>query len=156
MDNNPMVNVVNNPGVNVANNLVQNNAVEGMINYALENPDQAVAIAFMKKAYDHIDKLITELYNNPWTLFRNPKYGIQLWICSAVYRLYIRYKKELPSDLLDFIWVNVPNIAASDINALYNFACKITNFLIKLGDKSCKAIVGKVSNSFGGRLLVTA
>ena len=42
------------------------------------------------------------------------------------------------------------------IHALYNFACKITNFLIKLGDKSCKAIVGKVKKSFGGRLLVTA
>ena len=128
MDNNPMVNVVNNPGVNVANNLVQNNTVEGMINFALENPDQALVFAIMTKAYQHIDKLITELYNNPWTLLRNPRYGIQLWICSAVYRLYIKYKRELPSDLLDFIWVNVPNIAAGDINALYNFACEITNF----------------------------
>lgn len=146
----------NNPTVNVENNLGVNETVEMVINYALENPDKALAIACMKKAYDHVNKLISELYNNPWTLFRNPKYGIQLWICSAVYRLYIRYKKELPSDLIDFIWVNVPDIATGDINALYNFACKIVNFLIKFGDKSCKAIVGKVTNSFGGRLLVTA
>lgn len=148
MDNNPTVNVVNNLGVN--------ETVETVINYALENPDKAVAIACMKKAYDHVNKLISELYNNPWTLFRNPSYGIQLWLFSAVYRLYIRYKKELPPDFIDFVWVNLPDIATGDINALYNFACKIVNFLIKLGDKSCKAIVDKVSNSFGGRLLVTA
>ena len=156
MENNPMVNVVNNSGVNAANNLVQKNAVEGMINYALENPDQAVLIACMKKAYDHIDKLITELYNNPWSLFSNPTYAIQLWLCSAAYRLYIRYKKELPPDFVNFVWVNFPDIATSDINALYNFACKIINFLIKFLDKSCMAIVGKVKNLFGGRLLVTA
>ncbi len=142
-----MVNVVNNPGVN-------NTPVEGMINYALENPEKALAIAFMKKAYEHIDKLITELYNNPWSLFRNPKYGIQLWSCSIVYRLYKRYKNELPPDLLDFLWENVPNIAINDINALYNFAFKIVNFLIKLSDKSCEAIVDKVANLFGGRLIV--
>ena len=112
-----------------------------------------------------LDKLITEVYNDPWSLLKNPSYLIQLWLCSAVYRLYIKYKEELPSDLLDFIWVNVPDIATSDINALYNFACKIINFLIKFRDKSCKAIanskkcmaiIGKVTNLFGGRLLVTA
>lgn len=147
----------NNPGLMMVNNPVGNNtAVHEMINHVLENPEQALAIAFMKKAYEHIDKLITELYNNPWYLFRNPKYGIQLWSCSIVYRLYKRYKDELPPDLLDFLWENLPNIAVNDINALYNFAFKIVNFLIKLGDKSCKAIVDKVKNSFGGRLLVTA